>query len=315
MEDFFYIILDNARYFLNFFGTNKLPRNKMKEFESVDKFIKDCKNINQKTLIILWHLSASSLGNEKEKEIPSKTEDIDTQVSDKILYKIGKSQSNNYLNLAETKCKNWFDLLGKATYIEGYFKDKNWNTSKIIAGFPKIKARKDRQKAFLDILHIFLPLDIYMQALETAEKKDDYLKDMHTDLEKLYDSEKYMDKEKKEHYRQKLYDLWFLLEPSKENERRASPEAKKLTSIDNNPPDNLLKLARLGNGIPEESPIYKFLGVLDTGMDVTAEDLCKPFNLEIEVNGKKEEIKSFHNWYCALASCLRGAEKAVKGSN
>jgi len=305
MEDFFYIILDNAKYFRNFFGTNKLPRNKMKEFNSVDEFIKDCKNINQKTLIILWHLSASSLENEKE--IPSKTEDIDTQVSDKILYKIGKSQSNNYLDLTETKCKNWFDLLGKATYIESYFRDKNWNTSKIIAGFPKIKARKDRQKAVLGLIHLFLPLDIDMQALETTENKESYFNDMYADLEELYKSGKYKYGKSDEHYRQKVYDLWYLLDPSPKNKNRASPEAKKLTSIDN-PPDALLKIAGLGNRIPEEFLIYKFLEALDGKKTEAINYFLAPF----ESSGLKgcdgKEIKSFHNWYCALALCLRGAE-------
>jgi len=179
---------------------------------------------------------------------------------------------------------------------------------------PKIR---DQEKIISTILHLFLPLDIDMQAMKTTKNPKDYLNDMYADLEDLYNLDKYKGRDKNDHYRQKLYDLWDLLELSKENKRRASPEAKKLTSI--GIPDALLKLAGLSNGNPKESPIYKFLGVLDTGkkddMDVTAEDLCKPFNLEIEVNGKKEEINSFHNWYCALASCLRGAEKAVKGSN
>ena len=310
MEDFFYIILDNAKYFLNFFGTNKLPSNKMKEFESVDKFIKDCKNINQKTLIMLWHLSASSLVNEKE--IFSKTKYIDTQVSDKILYKIGKSQSSNYLNLAETKCKNWFDLLGKATYIEGYFRDKNWNTSKIIAGFPKIKARKDRQKAVLGLIHLFLPLDIDMQALETTENKESYFNDMYADLEELYKSGKYKDGKSDEHYRQKVYDLWYLLDPSPKNKNRASPEAIKLTPIDK-PSDDLLKLAELGNGSPKKSPIYKFFESLDErkkdGNDLKedVDYLLTPFKSS-KLKIGNNEINSFHDWYCALAECLRGEE-------
>ena len=161
------------------------------------------------------------------------------------------------------------------------------------------------------LLHLFLPLDIDMQALQATKNPKDYLNDIYTDLDKLYKSGKYKEGKIDEHYRQKLYDLWYLLEPSKENNRRASPEAKKLTSTDN-PHDDLLKLAGLSNGKSEEFPVYNFLESLDTrkkdDMDVTAEDLCKPFNLEIEVNGKKKEINSFHNWYCALASCLSEAE-------
>jgi len=121
-------------------------------------------------------------------------------------------------------------------------------------------------------------------------------------------------RESDEHYRQKLYDLWHLLGKKyylRQIGKNASSKVENLTPIDN-PHDDLLKLAGLSNGNPKGFAIYTFLESLDTGKkddrDITAEDLCKPFNLVIEVNGKKEEIKSFHNWYCALASCLRGAE-------
>lgn len=167
------------------------------------------------------------------------------------------------------------------------------------------------------LLHHFLPLDIDMQALKTAEDKKSYLNNMHIDLGELYELDKYYkERDRNKHYRQKLYDLWYLLEPSEENKRRASPEAKKLIPI-NNPHDDLLKLAGLKNGNPKESPIYEFLESLDkrkkddNDLKEELDYLLTPFKssgLKIGDN----EIKSFHDWYCALASCLTGKE-ACKG--
>ncbi len=157
------------------------------------------------------------------------------------------------------------------------------------------------------LLHLFLPLDIDMQALKATENQEGYLNNMRTDLDEPYKSGKYKDGKIDEHYRQKLYDLWFLLKPSEENKERASPEGIKLTPI-NNPHDDLLKLAGLGNGISEESPIYKFLESLDERKTKAINYLLEPFESSDlkECDGK--EINSFHDWYCALASCLRGVE-------
>lgn len=171
--------------------------------------------------------------------------------------------------------------------------------------------RKVGRRYFSYFLHLFLSLDIDMQALEATKDQEGYLNNMYTDLEKLYKSGEYKDGEIDEHYRRKLYTLWRHLGAFLESNQTPLPDVKDLVPI-NNPSNNLLKLAGFENGNREKSPIYKFFESLDIAkkndMDVTAEDLCKPFNLVIEVNGKKEEIKSLHNWYCALASCLSEAE-------
>ena len=176
--------------------------------------------------------------------------------------------------------------------------------------------KKNLSKLFKNLLHLFLPIDIDMQALEII--KDDpgevkkYLwgdKDRDINIEGMFES-----REGDEHYRQKLYDFWYLLGKKDylmQIGKNASSKAKSFTPIDNHSP-SIQQLAGLSNEDPKESPIYEFLESIDTGkkgdIHLTAEDLCKSFNFEVEVNGKKEKNKSFHNWYCALASCLRGAE-------
>jgi len=180
--------------------------------------------------------------------------------------------------------------------------------------FLELSKKKSTEICKARLLHLFLPLDIDMQALEMIqndpEKVNKYLLgDKDRDIEGMFEG-----REGDEHYRQKLYDLWHLLGKQDylgQIGKNASSEVEICTPIDNSSP-LLQKLAGLDDYDPKESPVYNFLESLDTrkkdDMDVTAEDLCKPFNLEIEVNGKKEEIKSFHNWYCVLASCLRDAE-------
>jgi hypothetical protein len=161
------------------------------------------------------------------------------------------------------------------------------------------------------VLGIFLPLDIDMQALQATTDVEGYLRDMYAGLEEPYKLDKYNGRNKNEHYRQKLYDLWFLLERSEKNKERASSEARRLTPI-NNPHDDLLKLAGLGNGNRKESPIYRFLESLDerrkNGNDLKEEVkyLFAPFESSGLKIGENEEVKSFHDWYCELSRCLRG---------
>lgn len=144
------------------------------------------------------------------------------------------------------------------------------------------------------LLSLFLPLDIDMQAL--ADKKVDkvkYLQDMKKGLDELYKLPEYKDREKEKHYRWKLSEMWRLL---KENE-----------DLKNNA--TLCRLAGLDDSEPEKSPIHVFLESLDTGRKdnkgVEADYLFKPFNFKIEVNIKERELNSFHDWFCALADCLK----------
>lgn len=139
------------------------------------------------------------------------------------------------------------------------------------------------------ILRIFLPLDIDMQALEAAKDKEGYLSDMYKDLESLYKSVKNKD----EHFRQKLYDLWYFLDPEKYKEK-ASHDAKNFDPIPVDKTENLKLHAGFNCKKPEESPVYKFFESLDN----------KLLGGKFKVN----DGYSFHDWYRKLGECL----KAIK---
>lgn len=141
-----------------------------------------------------------------------------------------------------------------------------------------------------NILRIFLPLDIDMQALEAAKDKRGYLADMYKDLKSLYKS----GKNKNGHFRQKLYDLWYFLEPEKYKEK-ASPDAKNFDPIPVDKTKNLKLLAGLNCKKPEESPIYKFFESLDN------KNLGDKFFTDFKVN----DGYSFHEWYCKLDEYLK----------
>lgn len=169
--------------------------------------------------------------------------------------------------------------------------------------------KKNLSKLFKNLLHLFLPIDIDMQALEII--KDDpgevkkYLwgdKDRDINIEGMFES-----REGDDHYRQKLYDLWHLLGKQdylRQIGKNASSKVESFTPIDN-PSPFLRKLAGLDDD-PKESPVYNFLESLDTGKkddrDITAEDFCKPFK-DMKVND--EGIESFPKWYRVLAKELR----------
>lgn len=144
------------------------------------------------------------------------------------------------------------------------------------------------------ILHLFLPLDLDMQALEMIKDDKEKVKkylwgDSGNKIEGMFQNRK-----DNEHYRKKLSDLWSKVD-----------ELTKSGSINNI--NDLRKLVGLDNGKTEESQIYKFLESLDTckedDKNVTVAPLCNPFK-EWKINDK--EINSFHDWYCALAGCLKG---------
>lgn len=150
----------------------------------------------------------------------------------------------------------------------------------------------------LYLLHSFLPIDIDMQALADPRNKDKkgYLEKMYKDNDKLY---------KRDHYIQKLYDLWYLLgeKPPQSDDWKPSAEAKKVIKI-NDPNSNLLKVAGLHNGKPKESPIFKFLQPLDDKSIVPSETFKVDFSFEIHGTGKSR-VESFHDWFIALDTSLR----------
>jgi len=200
-------------------------------------------------------------------------------------------------------------------FIESWFKEfakEEPNSEKIKQAF--LALFEILNKSPIDKLFIhFLPLDIDMQALEIikddAGKIEKYLWG-DKDIEGMFES-----REGDEHYRQKLYGLWHLLGKKdylRQIGKKPSSKVEHLAPIDN-PSPCIQQLAGLENGNGEESPIYKFLESLDerkkVGNDLKedVDYLLTPFK-SIELKIGDDEINSFQDWYCALASCLRGAK-------
>lgn len=187
--------------------------------------------------------------------------------------------------------------------------------------FLELSKKKSTETCIANLFHLFLPLDIDMQALADKKvNKKEYLQEMSNNLEVLYRLKKYDSKNINHHYQQKLYDLWYLLRSGIRNkellveiEKHASSELKNLTPIDN-PSNELLVIAGINNKNPKASRVYKFFESLDArkveGKDLAeaVDYLCKPF-INIKIKGN-DDITTFHDWYCALAKCLRNENKS-----
>lgn len=258
---------------------------------------------NYEKKVLIWHLSSSRIDNTLF-SLPELGKAITLLDRCQFTHKFGVTDNDESYR-QQVRATGWFSA------VESWAELKDRFSKNIDNGLEEkenlIKATKKH------LLHSFLPLDIDMQALadERVTDKKKYLQDMIKDLDELYNSEEYAGKDKKEHYCQKLYDLWYLLgqkEYLEEIGKKASSKVENLTPIDN-PLDPLKTLAGLNNADPMESPIYKFLKSLDTckkdDKNVTVASLCEPFK-DWKINDKN--IKSFHDWYCALAEYLRGEE-------
>jgi hypothetical protein len=167
-----------------------------------------------------------------------------------------------------------------------------------------------KSNSYLISLSIFLPLDIDMQALEITENKETYVENMLTDLEVLNNSKEYKGKNKEnEHYRTKLYTLWYLLGEEQYKEK-VLLEPTELTPIPKgNQTDYLRKLTGLDSVDLKNSPIYKFLESLDTA--VKYEDIKSDcLNTFFSEHEKEEDINTFSKWYRALADELKKLMKS-----
>ncbi len=140
--------------------------------------------------------------------------------------------------------------------------------------FLELSKKKSIERLKSQLLHLFLPLDIDMQALEILNKKK-------KNGEKAKRSEEYLAEmyEDKIKYSQKLLDL--------------QEKAKELPQeIDK---DHFNKLC----GITNEN-VYKFFEMLDR----KETDHNKLLKHKWGING----VTSFHDWFCKLAECLRSKQ-------
>lgn len=302
------VLLDAKDFFWNeCFGNDKITvhPDDVKELDSANDFLKSTSfEQREREIVLLWHLTGTHDRSFSKQLCKELTEQIDDKYKNLIL-KIGKSEVG--IVVQQAKELAWFDFVWCGRDITYYFKTNDWDIDKCIKTLPARKKAEHLSSAMRFLLQLFLPLDIDMQALGAVEDAERYLNDMYTGLKELYELDKYKERDQNKHYRQKLYDLWYLLGLFKENKKMVSPDAKKLTPIDN-PSQELLRLAGLELRKSEQSHIYRFLECLDTTNSEahehcrSADYLREPFNLK--VNDKP--VRSFHDWYCALALCLRG---------
>lgn len=286
---------------------------------SVENAIEEYSKIKDKvtTKILIWHVSSSIFEGEQVSylKIGNITKEYFDKRSD-FKYKFAVSNDDQFREYSDGA--KWFSIDARDwdNFSVLFQKGDAYCLTHGLKNLPEVNKKEQIKKIVSYLLHLFLPLDIDMQAL--ADKKVDkqkYLQEMKHDLADLYKSGEYAGKDKNKHYRQKFYDLWYLLgrkEYLGKIKKSASVKVNSLTPIDN-PSNDLLNLSGFDNGDPKESPIYKFLESLDA-IKVNGKDLAKvkdyllePFkNKGLKIND--EEINSFHDWYCALAKCLRGKE-------
>ena len=289
---------------------------KREHVEDVVDVLKSQTDAYSKTVLI-WHLTSLCFGDnyiEDDDELKSAVQYFKDNLSIVLDFKLAVSDNHNFYNAA--KEISWFDFADSWYQLRTLFKIKDgYSLVKGLKSLPSIKKKDEISNTTSFLRHLFLPIDIDMQALEIikddAGKVEKYLwGDKYTDIEGMFEG-----REGDEHYRQKLYDLWHLLGKQdylRQIGKDPSSKVEHLAPIDN-PSPSLQKLAGLSNGNPKESPIYQFLKALDErkkdGNDLKEEVdyLLTPFK-SIELKIGDDEINSFQDWYCALDSCLREAE-------
>lgn len=145
------------------------------------------------------------------------------------------------------------------------------------------------------ILHLFLPLDVDMQALEILwdegksdkakkQKAVDYLKEMLTDTTDTDDK----------FYQKKFTKARTLINEMPDGDLKNKIQDKHL----------------LGSEEKKDGAVlHNFLVQLDKLREKTkGADLCEEDVKNLLEYFNKQDYKSFHDWYCALAKCLRGKE-------
>lgn len=168
---------------------------------------------------------------------------------------------------------------------------------------------EDCNKIFCEILSFFLPLDIDMQALQILFNDEELSKEVKFQKIKDYliNADDSMLRDKTVDYVGKL--------------RKAQEETNKIQKL----VDNKILKELLGIGT-NNSKISDFFLLLDekkqkiingrTIEDSEMNDIITHFPKDSgwKVKGAKPEIiiNSFHDWYCALADCLRDERAKLK---
>lgn len=257
MNNYTFVTVENEFFFNDFFGEGKFDKNSRKHFDTIEEFLSTQESF--KNICLLWHLSASGITSA---ELPDRIEQIKNK-SFRFALKIGKSESPDVLNVAgETK---WFDLLDMGSRLKEKCINGNWNVDKILELMYLWQSQEKLLEITTYILHLFLPLDIDMQALEMLEeeKRKNYLEEMYKDG---------ID------YAQKFGILQSKIK-----------ELSKIKGIDD---------AQLNTLVTAAQSFFQNL------IKIIKNETNPAMLLKNSWKGK--DINSFHDWYCALAGCLRG---------
>jgi hypothetical protein len=226
--------------------------------------------------------------------------DLKYNMEDAIWYKnirkipitIGLSDGTDYQNTF----KLFFDLVD---FFDEFYKSIELIETKTnLLEILKKKTFNFRLKSLSNILlRLFLPLDLDMQALIMLYEKEESIS------KALYEYFKAIQKDKDKPYINLIHSTIEILNEYQEIDL----------------PDTFFTLIGIDKNSFEPntgSNIYKFLKALDDTLnnfdsfnDTTKETIaCEILNYFSKKVWKVEgaELKSFHDWYCALASCLLG---------
>jgi hypothetical protein len=262
----------------------KCEGREVKLYRNIDDFIKkeiSNNNIDKNKSIVLWHIS----DKEEIKALKTQFEGIDKET---ILF-IGKSGQSDIREEAK-KQTNFFKLVVgnfDTSEVKTCFKfDENLiDIDSVYSCLSGESKKAEFEKVIYYLLHLFLPLDIDMQALgilwnerDEKAKAVSYLKDM-------------LDDAGRDHYKNKFDKV----------------KALKGEIIDNKLQTELDSL--IGND-KDDSVLYDFLTCLDDLKEKSKYSILSKKDVQKVVNylseGLEKENYSFHDWYCALAECLRG---------
>lgn len=291
-------ITDRSENIINKFKSENYIPSKVSWIEDVKE---KCSGDYEKKVLI-WHLSSSRIDDDLF-SLPKLHEAINLLDSCQFTYKFGVTDNDESYR-QQVRATGWFNAVESWAELKDRFLKNIDNGLEGKENF--IKVTKEH------LFHLFLPLDIDMQALaEIKDDKEKVRRYLHGDSE----MDGMLQGKSNEHYRQKLYDLWHILNYDYSSIPNAKPskEVKNLPKIEDSHPAYpcLRKLAGLDcNCNPINSPIYRFLKALDEGrwadIELTnkTDSLWKLFSDKgVTINDKG--ISPFHDWYCALADCLK----------
>jgi len=305
--EYTFIVIENENKFGKFFGKNRFGVIKelykdgyyYKE-KTVNSFLNNIGNYKDKALVVLWHLSASGISDE---QIEQTIKELKSPCLTYVL-KIGRSESEIFLNNA--KKTGWFHILDYGQKVQDLCKIYKWDIDIIIKESSRFKIQQNVDVIKPELLHLFLPLDIDMCALEMLWDK--VKQDNKNNIEKKEYVEKTVC-----YFREMLNNAKNGFYGKKCDEWRSKANDLIANLSDQATGDNLKNL--LGVNDANNFDIYNFLSFLDKkeGKKLEKKDIEAVINF-FKGCGKDncwKNLNSFHQWYHSVGACLKddGASK------